>query len=64
MFSKKQRKANFSDTEVEMLVEAVCYNYHILYGKFSPNLTNSMKISAWADVTEKYEMRKKSLSVG
>ncbi|XP_078328040.1 uncharacterized protein LOC111102452 [Crassostrea virginica] len=53
MFSKKQRKSNFSDTEVEMLVEAVCYNYHILYGKFSPNLTNSMKMSAWADVTEK-----------
>ena len=40
MFAKKHRKANFSDTEVEMLVEVVCYNYHILYGKFSPNLAN------------------------
>ena len=58
MFAKKQGKANFSETEMEMLVEAVCdKSFHILYGKFSPKLTNSMKISAWADVTEKYEMR-------
>ena len=42
-----------------MLVKAVCYNYHILYDKFSPNLTNSMKMSAWANVTKKKECRVK-----
>ena len=44
-----------------MLVEVVCYNYHILYGKFSPNLANSMKMSAWADVIEKYEKKSATL---
>ncbi|XP_065924971.1 nuclear apoptosis-inducing factor 1-like [Magallana gigas] len=39
--------------EVEVLVDAVGTNYKILYGKFSPCLTNNMKTMAWESVTEK-----------
>uniref|UniRef100_A0A8W8MJ34 Myb/SANT-like DNA-binding domain-containing protein n=1 Tax=Magallana gigas TaxID=29159 RepID=A0A8W8MJ34_MAGGI len=53
MDAKKQRKANFSDVEVEVLVDAVGTSYKILYGKFSPCLTNNMKTMAWESVTEK-----------
>ncbi|XP_062599043.1 uncharacterized protein LOC134260505 [Saccostrea cucullata] len=54
---KKPRKANFTDLEVEVLVDAVSTNYKVLYGKFSPSLTNSMKTAAWESVTEKYQMQ-------
>ncbi|XP_062620631.1 nuclear apoptosis-inducing factor 1-like, partial [Saccostrea cucullata] len=50
---KKPRKANFTDLEVEVLVDAVSTNYKVLYGKFSPSLTNNMKTAAWETVTEK-----------
>ncbi|XP_065941343.1 nuclear apoptosis-inducing factor 1-like [Magallana gigas] len=53
MDAKKQRKANFSDVEVEVLVDAVGTSYKVLYGKFSPCLTNNMKTMAWESVTEK-----------
>lgn len=51
MDAKKQRKANFSDVEVEVLVDAVGTSYKTLYGKFSPCLTNNMKTMAWESVT-------------
>ena len=65
MSAKKPRKANFSEAEVNVLVEAVAESYSTLYGKFSPRLTHSMKTSAWEDVAEKYELigflKKKSI---
>ncbi|XP_056015280.1 LOW QUALITY PROTEIN: nuclear apoptosis-inducing factor 1-like [Ostrea edulis] len=53
MSSKKQRKPNFSDLEVEVLVDAVSINYSILYGKFSSSLTNARKTATWQQVTDK-----------
>uniref|UniRef100_K1QY81 Myb/SANT-like DNA-binding domain-containing protein n=1 Tax=Magallana gigas TaxID=29159 RepID=K1QY81_MAGGI len=55
MDAKKQRKANFSDVEVKVLVDAVGTSYKILYGKFSPCLTNNMRTMAWESVTEKVD---------
>lgn len=51
--AKKQRNANFSEAEVNVLVEAVAASYSTLNGKFFPNLTNSMRTSALDDVAKK-----------
>ena len=56
MTAKKQRNANFSEAEVNVLVEAVAASYSTLYGKFFPNLTSSMRTSALDDATKKYEI--------
>lgn len=53
MDAKKQRKVDFSDMEGEVLVDAVGTSCKILYGKFSPCLTNNMKMMEWESVTEK-----------
>ena len=64
MTAKKLRKANFSEAEVNVLVEAVVASYSTLYGKFSPRLTHSMKTSAWEDIAEKYEIMSELILAG
>lgn len=34
-------------------MDVVSTRYKIIYGKFSPSLTNNMKTVAWESVTEK-----------
>ena len=60
--AKKQRNANFSEAEVNVS-GAVAASHSTLYGKFFPNLTNSMRTSALDDVAKKYEIMSELIGV-
>lgn len=50
--SKKSRKSNFSQEEVDILVKTVGKNYDILYGEYSKRaIYKSARHQAWMDVT-------------
>lgn len=49
---KKQRKAKFTDRELESLVDNVSIQYTVISAKFSDVLTNKHKIEAWRKVKE------------
>lgn len=50
--SKKSRKSNFSQEEVDSLVKTVGKNYDILYGEYSKRaIYKSARHQAWMDVT-------------
>ncbi|XP_048752511.1 uncharacterized protein LOC125664050 isoform X2 [Ostrea edulis] len=53
MNDRKSRKPNWSDAEMNALVEAYSNSIQIIRGKFSSSLTCEMKRRAWEDVTEK-----------
>lgn len=51
-FTKKSRKSNFSQEEVEVLVKTVGKNYDILYGEYSKRAVyKDARHQAWLNVT-------------
>ena len=53
MTSEKKKSANFSASEVEMLVEEVAVHRRVLFGKFGSGISNAMKIETWKRIAEK-----------
>lgn len=51
IMAKRGKKRNFSDTEIEVLVEEVEVNKNILFGTLNAGVTNKRKTSAWDKVT-------------
>ena len=47
---KRERKANFSDEEVKVLLELYQQHFHILNSKFSSAVTQKKKTAVWADI--------------
>lgn len=50
--NKKRRGLNFTNDELEALVQAVEERKCILFGKFSPNLTSRVKGNKWQEVSD------------
>ncbi|KAK0131542.1 Myb/SANT-like DNA-binding domain-containing protein 4 [Merluccius polli] len=50
--SKKRRAFNFSQDELEALVQAVEDRKHVLFGKFSVTVTSQSKDSNWKEVAD------------
>jgi Myb/SANT-like DNA-binding domain len=53
MAMEKKKSANFSVSEIEMLVEEVAVHRGVLFGKFGSGISNSMKVETWKKITEK-----------
>ena len=49
---KRERKANFADKEVRVLIELYQQNRSKLVGKFSNILTQRQKIELWQEILE------------
>ncbi|XP_062585602.1 uncharacterized protein LOC134247254 [Saccostrea cucullata] len=49
----KIRKPNWSEIELEVLIEAYCRNFKVIRGKFSPSITSDTKKRAWEEITER-----------
>ena len=47
---KRERKANFSDAEVTLLLELYQQNIHLLQSKFSSVVTQKKKAVAWQSI--------------
>ena len=45
-----ERKANFSDEEVKVLLELYQQHFHVLNSKFSSAITQKKKTAVWADI--------------
>ena len=50
--NKKRRGFNFTNDEMEALVQAVDERKSILFGKFSPNVTSRIKANKWQEVSD------------
>ena len=49
---KRPRKTNWSDSEITVLTEKVEENLDLIRSKFSNNVTNAKKNTAWLEITE------------
>ncbi|XP_061164451.1 nuclear apoptosis-inducing factor 1-like [Saccostrea echinata] len=49
----KARKPNWTDIEMDVLMEAYCNSIRIIRGKFSPSITSDAKKRAWEEITER-----------
>ena len=47
---KRERKANFTDEEVKVLLELYQQHFHVLYSKFSSAITQQKKTAVWAQI--------------
>ena len=50
---KRPRKANFTDTEVRVLLEEINLEHHILFMANTQAVTNKVKTDAWRKITDK-----------
>ena len=50
---KRPRKANFTDTEVRVLLEEINLEHHILFMANTQAVTNKVKADAWRKITDK-----------
>ncbi|XP_062620184.1 uncharacterized protein LOC134281773 [Saccostrea cucullata] len=57
---KEPRKPNWTDLEMEVLVEAYASSVKVIRGKLSPGLTTDSKKKAWEAITNKVN----SVSIG
>ncbi|XP_061196792.1 uncharacterized protein LOC133205066 [Saccostrea echinata] len=46
-----KRKPNWTNAEIEVLVQAVTDNIKLVKGKFTPSITNEVKNRCWAEIT-------------
>ena len=50
---KRPRKANFTDTEVRVLLEEINLEHHMLFMANTQAVTNKVKTDAWRKITDK-----------
>ena len=50
---KRPRKANFTDTEVRVLLEEINLEHHVLFMANTQAVTNKVKADAWRKITDK-----------
>lgn len=46
-----KRKPNWSNEEIEVLVQCVTDNIRLIKGKFTPSITNEAKNRCWVEIT-------------
>ena len=46
-----KRKPNWSNEEIEVLVQGVTDNIRLIKGKFTPSITNEAKNRCWVEIT-------------
>ena len=49
---KRPRKANFTDTEVRVLLEEINLEHHVLFMANTQAVTNKVKTDAWRKITD------------
>lgn len=49
-----KRKPNWSNEEIEVLVQGVTDNIRLIKGKFTPSITNEAKNRCWVEITSQW----------
>ena len=50
--TKRDRKSNFNNVEIEIMLDMLFTNYKTITSKFSPSITQRTKNAVWSDIAQ------------